>query len=78
MLTFKLEGIQANGTAWHTLPAVVPTTPGTFVTSMNANGYWSAPCAGYAQVRVNLSAITAGTETFALEASIRSNINIGQ
>jgi hypothetical protein len=77
-LTFHVEGKQANGAAWHTLPAVVPTTPGTFVTSMSANGYWVIPTAGFQSVRVNLSAIGGGTETFALAASVGNNVNVGQ
>lgn len=77
-LTFKVEGKQGNSTTWHTLPAVVPTTPGTFVTSMSANGFWVVPVAGYQSVRVNLTAITGGTETFAMTASVRTNLNVGQ
>lgn len=77
-LTFKIEGKQGNSTVWHTLPAVVPTTPGTFVTAMSANGFWVVPAAGYQSVRVNLTAIASGTETFALTASVRTNLNVGQ
>lgn len=76
-LTFAVRGTM-DGTTWQTLPCVVPTTPGTFVTSMSANGYWSCPAAAWKQVELNLSAIGGGTETFVMEASVRSNMNIGQ
>ncbi len=45
---------------------------GTIVTSGTANGNWIIPASGYVQVRVNLTAIASGTETFTLNASAAS------
>lgn len=77
-MAWTVQGTMDGGVTWQTLACVVPTTPGTFVASFSVNGYWSCSSAGWQQVRVNLSAIASGTETFALEATQFGNVNIGQ
>lgn len=69
-LTFAAQGLDAAGN-WDTLNAYVPTTCAS-VTSMSANGVWLIPAAGFSQIRVNLTVIGGGTETFSLEASAAS------
>lgn len=70
-LTFAAQGLQGDGVTWVTLPAIPLPGQGPAVTSMGANGQWIIPAAGYQTVRVNLTAISGGTETFSLEASTR-------
>ena len=77
-LAFTIQGTVDDGATWHNLPGVAPTVPGTFVTSFTGFGLWSVACAGYRNVRVNLTAITSGSVTFSLEASIRTNMSIGE
>lgn len=75
-LAFTFEGTNNNGTTWNALPAVVPATPGTFVTSGSANGNWLIPSASWQRVRVNLASIGGGSATFALAASVGTNISL--
>jgi hypothetical protein len=70
-LTFGFQG-SVDGTNYITIPCVVPST-GAIATSGNANGTWTCQAAGYQTVRVNLTAIGGGTETFTLNASAGSN-----
>ena len=77
-LAFKVEASNDNGANWATLPAVVPAVPGTWVTAMAANGIWVVPAASFQRVRVNLTAIISGSETFSLAASTQTNLSIGQ
>lgn len=70
-LTFGFQG-SVDGTNYVTIPCVVPST-GAIVTSASANGTWTCQAAGYQNVRVNLTAISSGTETFTLNASAGSN-----
>ena len=57
-----------DGTTWFTVAAMVPSS-GALVTTFSANGQWVIASAGFAQVRVNLSAISSGTETITLRAA---------
>lgn len=70
-LTFGFQG-SVDGTNYVTIPCVVPST-GAIVTTASANGTWTCQAAGYQNVRVNLTAISSGTETFTLNASAGSN-----
>jgi len=70
-LTFTFQGTVDNSN-WFTIPCVVTNATGTIVTGGNANGSWTCQSAGFQQVRVNLSAISGGTETFTLNASAGS------
>jgi hypothetical protein len=70
-LAFTFQGTNDGGVTWQTLGAVTPSAPSTVVTSASANGIWLVSAAGFSQVRVNLSAISSGSETFTLEASTR-------
>lgn len=75
-LTFAFQGTNDGGTTWTTLLGVVPSTNAT-ATSFSANGTWVVSAAGFQTLRVNLTAISGGTETFALAASARTARNIG-
>lgn len=70
-LTFGFQG-SVDGTNYVTIPCVVPST-GVIATGGTANGTWTCQAAGYQNVRVNLTAISGGTETFTLNASAGSN-----
>lgn len=70
-LTFGFQG-SVDGTNYVTIPCVVPST-GAIATGGTANGTWTCQAAGYQTVRVNLTAIGGGTETFTLNASAGSN-----
>jgi hypothetical protein len=69
-MTFGFQGSVDGGVTWQTLPGVVPAT-GSSVTSATANGIWVVSVAGFGRMRVNLTAISSGTETFTLEATTR-------
>lgn len=69
-ITFVFEGSNDKGATWQTLPGVVPST-GASITSASANGIWLVPVAGFWRMRINLTAIGGGTETFNLEATTR-------
>lgn len=70
-LTFGFQG-SVDGTNYVTIPCVVPST-GAIVNGGSANGTWTCQSAGYQDVRVNLTAISGGTETFTLNASAGSS-----
>jgi len=70
-LTFSFQG-SVDGTNYVSIPCVVPST-GALVTGGTANGTWTCQSAGYQSVRVNLTAIGGGTETFTLNASAGSS-----
>jgi len=70
-LTFSFQG-SVDGTNYVSIPCVVPST-GALVTGGTANGTWTCQSAGYQNVRVNLTAIGGGTETFTLNASAGSS-----
>lgn len=76
-LAFTFEGTNDNGVTWTTLPAVEPATPTAFVTSGAANGAWLVPSAGWQRIRINVSGLASGTETFALAASVGTNVSLG-
>lgn len=68
-LTFSFQGT-ANGTTWFNIPC--GDVAGNVVNSGSANGQWVCPVSGWPQARVNLTAISGGTETFTLNASAGS------
>ncbi len=70
-LAFTFQG-SVDGTNYVSIPCVVPST-GTLVTTGAANGTWTCQAAGYQTTRVNLTAISTGTETFTLNASAGSS-----
>ncbi len=70
-LTFTFQGTVDNSN-WFSIPCVVTNATGSIVTGGTANGSWTCQSAGFQQVRVNLSAISSGTETFTLNASAGS------
>lgn len=72
-ITFAFQGTSDNGTTWSTLPGIVPTT-GAAITSFSTNGVWIVPVAGFQTVRVNLTAIGGGTETFTLSSTPQTNV----
>lgn len=76
-LAFTFEGTNDNGVTWTTLPAVEPATPTAYVTSGAANGAWLVPSAGWQRIRINVSGLASGTETFALAASVGTNVSLG-
>ncbi len=71
-LTFNFQGTVDNST-WFAIPCVVMNATGAVVNSATANGAWTCQSAGFQQVRVNLTAISGGTETFTLNASAGSS-----
>lgn len=63
-MTFTIQGRDGAGN-WQNMPAF--TFAGVVAgagTSLSANGAWVVPCAGFDQVRANLTAIGGGTATF--------------
>ena len=76
-MSFTIQGKDSAGN-WNNIAAI--TLAGNIVTvgtTLSANGQWIVPCAGFAQVRANLTAITSGTATFSWEASSGSQaVNI--
>ena len=73
-MTFAFQGTVDSGTNWQTLFVLPPSAAPTFASSFSANGYWLVPTAGFQQVRVNLTSIGGGTETFTLSGSVSNNV----
>lgn len=69
-LAFAWQGTLDGGVTWQPLAGVVPSTS-VSVTSAAANGVWIVSVAGFGRIRVNLTAIASGTETFTLEATVK-------
>lgn len=72
-MTFSFQGTNDGGATWQTLPGVVMGATTAAVVSASADGIWIVPVAGFQRMRVNLTAISGGTETFTLEATTRPN-----
>jgi len=73
-LSFTIQGLDSNSN-WNNISAI--TLAGAIVTAgttLNFNGQWLVPCAGFAQVRANLTAIASGTATFSWEAGNASQV----
>ncbi len=68
-LTFTFQAT-ANGSTWFNIPC--GDVSGSVVTGGSANGQWICPASGWPQVRVNLTAISGGTETFTVNSSAGS------
>jgi hypothetical protein len=69
-LVFSFQG-QMPDASWQTVNAYAIPAVGqnAAVTGGTANGEWQVLAAGYSNIRVNLTAISGGTETFGLRAS---------
>ena len=77
-LSFVIQGSVDTTPTWQSIAAYTPAgaqvTPGTALT---ANGVWVVPSSGFKQIRVNLTAISGGTETFTLNSSAGSVVPPG-
>lgn len=75
-LTFSFQGY--DGIQWITIQAapINSGTVGAVVTSASANGNWIINSTPYQQTRVNLTAISGGTETFSLTGNPPSGFGI--
>lgn len=69
-LTFSVQGMQADGVTWVTLPAYNEGTQTSTLSALSANGSWIVSAGGYEQVRVHLTAISSGTENIALNGAV--------
>lgn len=69
-LTFSVQGLQADGATWVTLPAYNEGTQTSTLSALSANGSWIVSSGGYEQVRVHLTAISSGTENIALNGAV--------
>ena len=72
-LAFLFQGSNDGGTTWQTLPGFVPAS-GVAATSFSANGVWQANPAGFTLFRINLTAISSGTETFTVTTSTAQSV----